>query len=92
MIAIQLIGITDSNFTHVRSLLYQILDKEAISINWVVEEVTDIDRVLEYDITQIPALAIDGQIIWEYNLTVLTKVKLTQLLQNRLDPPSSKSF
>ena len=92
MIAIQLIGITDSNFTHVRSLLYQILDNEVISINWVIEEVTDIDRVLEYDITQIPALAINGQIIWEYNLTVLTEVNLTQLLQNCLDPPSSYSF
>lgn len=92
MIAIQLIGITDSNFKHVRSLLYQILDNEVISINWVIEEVTDIDRVLEYDITQIPALAINGQIIWEYNLTVLTKVNLTQLLQNCLDPPSSYFF
>lgn len=79
MNAIQLIGVPDQNFRSAKALIDQVLTDAMNSNNWVVEEVTQIDTVLEYEISQIPAIALNGEIIWQYS-----KGDISEILQYHL--------
>lgn len=84
MHVIQLIGLQDRKFNRIKSLLRQVLESEDLCMDYTVEDVTDIDSVLEYDISQIPALVVNSHVIWEQNTRDLTDIRLSELLRCHL--------
>ena len=77
---IQLIGVGDNNYNHLRKALRDLLSNQSSSQILRVEEVNDIDTIMEFNLTSIPALAINGKILYEQNGQSLSKERLEDLI------------
>lgn len=78
---IQLIGVGDNNYNHLRKALRDLLSNQSSSQILRVEEVNDIDTIMEFNLTSIPALAINGKVLYEQNGQLLTSEKLATIIE-----------
>lgn len=93
---IQILGVDDYSQTlDLKTNVYKAL--KGLNINVNCEEINDIEELLNYNLTGIPAIAIDGQIIFQKNLPSVfslellfrlfsTKHNLSDTVQNILIP------
>ncbi|MBX2872512.1 MAG: universal stress protein [Saprospiraceae bacterium] len=77
---IQLIGVGDNNYNDLRKTLSDLLSHQSSSRKLRLEEVNDIDTIMEFNLTSIPALAINGKVLYEQNGYQLSKEKLADLI------------
>lgn len=84
---VKLLGIGASKDKALRELVDQAMS--ALNINWPIEEIKDINLLIHYGITGIPALIIDDNVIFQVNvpsyselLQVLKKLIIKENEQN----------
>ena len=77
---IQLIGVGDNNYNDLRKALSDLLSNHSSSRKLKLEEINDIDTIMEFNLSSIPALAINGKILFEQNGHHLSKEKLADLI------------
>lgn len=77
---IQLIGVGDNDYNDLRKTLSDLLSSQSSSRKLTLEEVNDIDTIMEFNLTSIPALAINGKILYEQNGQSLSKERLEDLI------------
>jgi hypothetical protein len=69
---IKLLGIGASGDRAMRQLVEQAM--ETLSLNWPIEEVKDINLLMHYGISGIPALIIDEKIIFQEKVPTYTEL------------------
>lgn len=77
---IQLIGVGDNNYNDLKKSIKKLLSDQSSSRKVVVEEVNDIDTIMEFNLSSIPALAINGKVLFEQNGHHMSTEKLQELL------------
>ncbi len=77
---IQLIGVGDNNYNDLRKALSDLLSSHSSSRKLTLEEVNDIDTIMEFNLSSIPALAINGKVLYEQNGHHLSREKLADLI------------
>lgn len=77
---IQLIGVGDNNYNNLKENIAALLSNQTSKRDVVLEEVNDIDTIMEFNLSSIPALAVNGRIIFEQNASLLTKEKLREII------------
>lgn len=77
---IQLIGVGDNNYNAIKTNLSELLSHNLSTRSIVLEEVNDIDTIMEFNLGAIPALAVNGKIVFEQNGQVLGKERLRELI------------
>jgi hypothetical protein len=63
---VKLLGIGASKDKALRQLVEQAMS--ALNIHWPIEEIKDINLLIQYGITGIPALVIDDIVLFQYNV------------------------
>lgn len=63
MIRIQVLGLGNSQHRKLSSNLRSALDSSGLSVN--VEQVTEVDDILRYKVASIPAILLNGQVLFE---------------------------
>jgi len=77
---IQLIGVGDNNYNDLKKSIANLLSNQASPRKVVMEEVNDIDTIMEFNLNAIPALAINGKVLYEQNGNLLSQEKLADLI------------
>ena len=77
---IQLIGVGDNNYNNLKENIAALLSNQTSKRDVVLEEVNDIDTIMEFNLNSIPALAVNGRIIFEQNASLLTKERLREII------------
>lgn len=89
---IQLIGVGDNNYNTIKTDLSELLSNNPSLRNIVLEEVNDIDTIMEFNLGSIPALAVNGKIVFEQNGQILGKERLRQLMSPYLRQLNMKNI
>lgn len=77
---IQLIGVGDNNYNDLKTKINELLSSYPSIWNIRIEEVNDIDLIMEFNLNSIPALAINGKVIFEQNSSFVNKDYLNRII------------
>ncbi len=77
---IQLIGVGDNNYNNLKENIAALLSNQVSKKDVILEEVNDIDTIMEFNLNSIPALAVNGRVVFEQNASLLTKEKLREII------------
>ena len=82
---IKIIGVRDSNYKALYdNLLIALRD---ISQGFEVEEINDVDNILEYDISSIPAIFLDDEMVLQKNNHLAGSEEIKNLIEEKLHRP-----